>query len=192
MSVFFVVAVIVLSFLGSELQSSAVFESRAPDKIQFKAFVFGISVIKLKIAILEAEPEVACLRTEINGKTVRLSLRPDRTDKNSLASYLTSPLFKTVDVKYMETVAEVGVKKGNFAAVMIAGAMRAAYCAFVSFVKSRQLLAEKHVFRANGNENKLFVRFFGIIRVAPANIIFSLFSALAEKIRLGRAAGKRR
>lgn len=191
MSVFLVVLIILVSFLGSEIQSSAIAESHAPDRISLKAFVFGISILKLDIVLEKLEPSSARLRFDVNGKKIAVSLTPDKTDKDSVANYLTSPLMKAIDIKYSDLRADIGVKNGDFAAVLIAEALRTAYCSFVSFIKSKQLLSEKHVITANGRENMLYIRFFGIIRVSPANIICSLFAAFARKARFARAAKRK-
>ncbi len=191
MSVFFVIVIVTVAFLGSELQASVVFKSSAPDKMYLKVFLFGISIIRIGMKIEKLMPSSAYLFVRVNGKRTGISLKPDRTDKDSIINYLTSPLFKAIDIKYMDIFAEIGVENGNFAAVMIAELFRAAYCAFTSYIKSKQLLAEKHVFTANGKQNKLFIRFFGIIRVTPANIIYSLFAAFARKMSFMRAAKRK-
>lgn len=191
MSVFLVVIIITISFLGSELQSSVIAESNSPEKVYLRVFLFGISLIKMTIEVARLEPENAHLYLRVNGKLVGISLTPDRTDKDSIVNYLTSPLMKAVDIKYVDICAEIGVKNGNFAAVMIAEMLRAIYCAFTSFIKSKQVLSEKHRITADGRENRLFISFFGIIRVTPANIIYSLFAAYARKLRFMRNAERK-
>lgn len=183
MSVFLCITIIFLTFFGSDLRVSAAFDADAANNEYFiKLYFFGISILRITVAFVGFDVKNRYLRLRLNKKEIGIALTSDRTNKDSILNYMSNPLIGAIDFRYFDFTVIVGAADNAFLSAMALQVIKSIYFSFVAVIKNKQDLDtdEKFIMDYVGNNVKL--RFYGIISLTPANIIFSLLIALSDKI----------
>lgn len=183
MSVFLCITLIALTFFASDLRLSAAFDADAANNEYFiKIYFFGLSVLRMSVSFKHFDLRRRHLTLGINKKEVGITFTADRNDKDSVLNYMSNPLMSAIDFRYLDLTVIMGGADNAFLSAMALQLVKSAYFSLVAVIKNRQDLDtdEKFIMDYAGNNIKL--RLYGIISITPANIIFSLLTALIDKL----------
>lgn len=183
MSVFLCITIILLTLFGADLRMSAAFDADAANNDYFiKLYFFGISVIRITVSFVSFDIRSRYLRLRLNKKEIGIALTTDRTNKESILNYMSNPLMRAIDFRYFDLTVIMGAAGNAFLSAMALQVVKSAYHSLVAVVKNRQDLDTDERFIMDYAGNNVKLRFYGIISLTPANIIFSLIIALSDKI----------
>lgn len=183
MSVFLCITIISLTFFGADLRLSAAFDADAANNDYFvKIYIFGISVIRITVSFVGFDIATRYLRLRLNKKEIGIALTADRSNKDSVLNYMSNPLMSAIDFRYFDLTVILGSAGNAFLSAMALQTIKSAYYSLIAVVKNRQDLDTDGRFIMDYAGNNVKLRFYGIISITPANIIFSLIIALSDKI----------
>lgn len=192
MSVFLTVAIIILTLICGEWKISfTVTANVLKNKYNVCLFIFGISIIRLDISYDGFVPSLKYVWLKINDNRTGVSLTFDENDKDSIAHYMSNPLAKAIDIKYIRADAFIGAAGFDSESALVVQFLRMALASCVSWLKSMQKLDFAGNVRAVFGKDSLKISVFGIIGTTPANIIYSFISAYFEKNNRNRVVRRR-
>lgn len=182
MPVFLAVVIIVLIlFCGEWRISFTVAANVLHNEYNVCMYIFGISIIRLNISYDDFVPSLKYVWIKINDKRMGISLTFDENNKDSIAHYMSNPIAKAVDIKYIRTDALIGAAGFDSESALVVQFMRMALASCVSWLKSMQKLDFAGNVKAVFGKDSLSIYIFGIIGATPANIIYSFIAAYFEK-----------
>lgn len=193
MSVFLTVLVISLAFVCGEWKASVRAESdELPFECAVSIYVFGVSIIRLRISFDGFVPALRCVWLKVNGRRLGISLTFDENDKNSIAGYLSNPLAKAVDIKSLFVKLRLGIAGYAGSTVIAIQFIRLALSAALTVLKGMQRVDFRSDIRADFGKNRAKLHVFGIIGLSPVNIIYSFAAAFVKKVRHSARFARRR
>lgn len=142
--------------------------------------LFGISIIKSKISIININLKTNEITLLVNKKEVVSKLTP-KIDKESIFNYIALPIFYMVDFVVFNIYIEFGYSRSAFTTMSIVQLLRSALISFVSIIKSSQPLDANIDVMPNFCKDTIRLDFDGIITASIANIICSIVHAKCKK-----------
>lgn len=188
MSVFLCTAIIILTFLGADLRMTLDLRAAATKNDYFMKFIlFGISIIRVRISYDGFDLGKRYLWLKINGRSVGIALTADMLNPDSVFNYISSPILKALDFKYINLKLTLGIANDAFLSAMALQLIRSVYYSAVAVIANRQILKTEEKFIVDCAGNNANIELIGIISLTPANIIYSLFKAFGRKMRATKA-----
>ncbi len=188
MSVFLCLTIVILTFLGADMRMTLDLRVAATKNDYFMKFIlFGISILRVKISYDGFDLAKRYLWLKINGRSVGIALTADTLNPDSILNYITSPILKALDFKYINLKLTLGIANDAFLSAMALQLIRSVYYSAVAVIANRQILKTEEKFIIDYAGNNVNVELIGIISLTPANIIYSLFKAFGRKVKASKA-----
>lgn len=188
MSVFLCLTIVILTFLGADMRMTLDLRVAATKNDYFMKFIlFGISILRVKISYDGFDLAKRYLWLKINGRSVGIALTADTLNPDSILNYITSPILKALDFKYINLKLTLGIANDAFLSAMALQLIRSVYYSAVAVIANRQILKTEEKFIIDYAGNNVNVELIGIISLTPANIIYSLFKAFGRKAKASKA-----
>lgn len=178
----------ILTFLGADMRMTLDLRVAATKNDYFMKFIlFGISILRVKISYDGFDLAKRYLWLKINGRSVGIALTADTLNPDSILNYITSPILKALDFKYINLKLTLGIANDAFLSAMALQLIRSVYYSAVAVIANRQILKTEEKFIIDYAGNNVNVELIGIISLTPANIIYSLFKAFGRKVKASKA-----
>ena len=184
MLVFLFVALLFLTLLSRDIRIEVNADVDAlKNRGGFTVRVFGVKVYAGEFHAESKDITHNNLVIEHKKSRAEVHLSADKEDKDSVISYMGTPLFSNLRIKNIDLNARLGLAHDSFITTMAFGTARILLYSALSFIKSRYQAKISESFMPDYHSDRLDFNLYAKIYISPGDLVYGFGLLLVKKAK---------